>query len=40
MKVEHGVKDQEGNNAYFTAIEHGHLELVKYFVEELKYSPN
>jgi hypothetical protein len=38
--LDHQVRDKEGNSPFFTAIEHGHLELVQYFVEECKSSPN
>lgn len=29
------IVDKEGNNAFFTAISHYHLELVKYLVEKM-----
>lgn len=32
LGVDFRVKDKEGNIPFFTAIEHGHLELVRYFV--------
>lgn len=34
------VRDKEGNSPFFTAIEHGHLALVQYFVEEANCSCN
>ena len=40
LKVDYEVKDKEGNTPFFTAVEHGFLHLVKYFVEELKISPH
>ena len=36
--MDYRVKDKEGNIPFFTAIEHGNLELVKYFIEEGKCS--
>ena len=38
MKVDYQIKDKEGNTPFFTAVEHGFLDLVKYFVDELKIS--
>lgn len=40
LKLDINVKDNEGNSPFFTAIEHGHLNMVQYFIEELKFSPN
>ena len=39
MKLDYQVKDKEGNTPFFTAVEHGFLDLVKYFVDEMKISP-
>ena len=33
MKLDSQIKDKEGNTPFFTAVEHGFLDLVKYFVE-------
>jgi len=33
VKLDYIAKDKEGNNSFFTAVEHGHLHIVKYFVE-------
>jgi hypothetical protein len=30
--VDHSPKDKEGNSPFLTAVEHGHLELVRYFI--------
>jgi len=40
LKLDVNVKDNEGNSPFFTAIEHGHLNMVQYFIEELNFSPN
>jgi len=31
--ADYSIKDKEGNSPYFTAIEHGHYDLVHYFIE-------
>lgn len=36
--MDYRVKDKDGNIPFFTAVEHGHLDLVRYFVEEGKCS--
>lgn len=38
--LDYRIRDKEGNTPFFTSIEHGHLALVEYFVEEVKSSPN
>lgn len=40
LKLDLNIKDNEGNTPFFTAIEHGHLDIVQYFIEELNQSPN
>lgn len=40
LKLDTNVKDTEGNNPFFTALEHGHLNVVQYFIEERNFSPN
>ena len=32
IKLDYQIKDNEGNNPFFTAVEHGCIDLVKYFV--------
>lgn len=32
FKVDYEVKDKEGNSPFFTAIQHGHFAIVKFFV--------
>lgn len=39
FKVDYEVKDKEGNSPFFTAIQHGHFAIVKFFVQELGMSP-
>lgn len=38
--LDYKIRDKEGNTPFLTSIEHGHLPLVQYFVEEIKTSPN
>lgn len=33
LKVDHSLKDKEGNSGFLTAVEHGHVDMVKYFIE-------
>ena len=38
-KIDYQIKDKEGNTPFFTAIEHGHLDLLRYLVEDMNVSP-
>jgi hypothetical protein len=33
LKLDINVKDNDGNNILFTAIEHGHIDHIKYCIE-------
>ena len=38
--VDYRIKDKEGNTPYFIAVEHGSIQIVQYFIKELKFSVN